>query len=878
MIRKIFIANKEISPKQISNPNPCFGGTMTIACSSYEAFSTQSARPVNCIQLWQQESSPGQFHIYGPECQELSKLTAIFPASVQGTLIQKVQDYSCIILNQSQLDPLLKECLSQLEKRIEIWTCNQGNWVISRQGSPTNPMDFTSLLTETTPIDSSDNSCGCLSIWLEQSTPDSLTISMVTCKLESARQFLWTNYQCTTPKEISLFLNIIITQLAIKEIICGKELIKNTNIVDLIEQFCLGNSISLSFVDSKSPGTSTTDNLSFISKFLSISQSIGELVESGRMINLLGPLVNLIRWLELDKYDCYSNSFSIKSYNPNSWMILDGNSLKSLHLFPVAGAFGKYSSLFGLLNRCNTNQGTRLLAGWIRQPLVKVDEIQERLNCVEFFINDIELRKDLHDDKMRGLPDLARIITKLLNDKISLESVLKLYDSCCRMNDILTVFNNSKYESSIIKQNFVSQFDQLSSRLDKFCKLIEKTVDFEALQNHEYSIKADFLPELVEIKQKKDELLSTINSEFIHSASLLNLEPGKKVKLESNSIYKHFMRVSRTDAHLVRNLPDKFVELATQKNGIYFSTQLMRTCSLDYDSLNDKYREKQGEIVKEIVQVTRTYANELITLNSLYAKLDVLLAFAEVAVTAPIPYCKPTVLEHSSDDATINLVGARHACLEMQETNFIPNGITMNHSTREMLIITGPNMGGKSTLIRQVAIISILAQLGSFVPCTSATLPIFDRVLTRVGANDLLSRNISTFMLEMLESNQILQYSTNKSLVIIDELGRGTSTHDGFGLAWSIANELVQRVGCFTLFATHFHEMTKLKERISKVANVHVNAKSSSTDSAVVFDYQLKEGPCEKSFGINVASICKFPSIVLEIARLKADQLEVTTN
>ncbi|PBK98891.1 DNA mismatch repair protein [Armillaria gallica] len=590
----------------------------------------------------------------------------------------------------------------------------------------------------------------------------------------------------------------------------------------------------------------------------------------------------LIAYLSLLADPTNHEAYSIRTHDLSQYMKLDASALRALNLTEAPGNAGtttRNTTLLGLLNKCKTAQGTRLLATWLKQPLVNLHEIRRRQNLVEIFVDDSNSRRSLQDDYMKVMPDLHRLSKRFQKSLASLEDVVRVYQVVLKLPGMIKTLNDvqtKEEHTSLIDEAYLTALREHESNLSKYSEMVEQTLDLDQLDHHSYVIKPDFDPRLKEFADELSKLRDGLDEEHQSVGDDLNMELDKKLHLENSQVYGYCFRLTKNDAKGLST--KKYTELGTNKSGVYFTTKTLKSLAEDFKDISDKYTRTQSGLVKEVVNIASTYTPVLESLDNIIAHLDVILSFAHVSVNAPEPYVKPTVFEMGG--GSLVLKDARHPCLEVQDdVHFIANDIEMIKGESEFQIITGPNMGGKSTYIRQTGVIALMAQTGCFVPCSEAKLPVFDSVLCRVGAGDSQLKGVSTFMAEMLETAIILRSATPNSLVIIDELGRGTSTYDGFGLAWAISEHIASKIHAFCLFATHFHELTALDQQISHVKNLHVVAHVADTPDEnqrrdITLLYKVEPGISDQSFGIHVAELANFPESVVKLARRKAEELE----
>jgi DNA mismatch repair protein MutS len=537
-------------------------------------------------------------------------------------------------------------------------------------------------------------------------------------------------------------------------------------------------------------------------------------------------------------------------------VILDAASRRNLEL-DINLAGGKDNTLLSVIDRTATAMGSRLLSRWINRPLRDRAQLQQRQATVAELKTDF--RFEALFELLKTIGDLERIIARLGLRSARPRDLAKLRDGLCQLPELQQQLRpmTSTYVGELAKR--IGEYPQHSELLTRAVKENPPVVIREG-----GVIAEGFDAELDELRN-----LSSNAGQY-----LVDLEQREKertaistLKVGYNRVHGYYIEISRGQAGT--ELPAEYVRRQTLKNAERFITPELKEFEDKVLSARSKSLSREKALYEALLEELATELTRLIASAEALAELDVLNCFAERAVN--LEYCEPQL----SDEPGIVIEGGRHPVVEkVTAETFVANDLCLN-LTQKMLIITGPNMGGKSTYMRQTALITLLALCGSHVPATAVKLGPIDRIFTRIGSSDDLAGGRSTFMVEMTETANILHNATKDSLVLMDEIGRGTSTFDGLSLAWAASVYIAEQVKAYTLFATHYFELTILPETFETIVNVHLDA--IEHDNGIVFLHAVKAGPANQSYGLQVAQLAGIPRAVIEKAREKLQQLENET-
>ena len=531
-------------------------------------------------------------------------------------------------------------------------------------------------------------------------------------------------------------------------------------------------------------------------------------------------------------------------------MSLNYSSRRNLELTEKMNNQGKKGTLLWVLDKTYTSMGGRLLRKWINEPLLDSKEINKRLNAVEELKNEVIFRGDIIDS-LKRIYDIERLVGKIAYGNSNARDMIALKNSLKQLPYLKKILATSKSE---LLQNLYLSLDELNDIHD----LIEKSIveDPPITITEGGIIKIGYNDEVDELKnattQGKNWLIQ-LEAKEKEETGIKNLKVG------FNKVFGYFFEVTKSYLNLV---PNRYIRKQTLANCERYITEELNELESKILGAEEKVVDLEYKLFIEIRNKIAVNIERLQKASNIISILDVLTSFAIVA--EDYNYQKPII----DDGGIIDIKGGRHPVIEkmLPAGEFIDNDTYLDEENEQMSIITGPNMAGKSTYMRQVALIVLMAQIGSFVPVTSARIGVVDKIFTRVGASDDLSMGQSTFMVEMMEVAEILREATKKSLVILDEIGRGTSTYDGLSIAWAVVEYIAdkERCGAKTLFATHYHELTELENQIQGVKNYSIAVKEKGED--VIFLRKIVKGGTDESYGVHVAKLAGVPKDVTKRA------------
>ncbi|AND39490.1 MULTISPECIES: DNA mismatch repair protein MutS [Cytobacillus] len=532
----------------------------------------------------------------------------------------------------------------------------------------------------------------------------------------------------------------------------------------------------------------------------------------------------------------------VATYQINQYMKIDYFSKKNLELTETIRSKGKKGSLLWLLDETKTAMGGRLLKQWIDRPLIDEQEIKRRHSLVETLIHSFFEREEIRE-KLKEVYDLERLAGRVAFGNVNARDLVQLKKSLQQIPVLKEMVSNLPNEEAV----------RLAERLDA-CEEVTDTLESAIMENPPLSLKdGNIIQDGYHEELDKYRDASRNGKTWIAQLEKQEREKTgiKSLKIGFNRVFGYYIEVTRANLHLLKE--GQYERKQTLTNAERFITPELK----EKESLILEAQEKCVELEYELFTNVREHVKEFIPrlqkLAKTVSELDVLQCFS--AVSEQRHYIKPSF----SNERRVYIKDGRHPVVEkvLNAQEYVPNDCYMD-ADREVLLITGPNMSGKSTYMRQIALTAILAQIGCYVPASEAVLPIFDQVFTRIGAADDLISGQSTFMVEMLEARNAIVNATQNSLILFDEIGRGTSTYDGMALAQAIIEYIHNRIGAKTLFSTHYHELTVLEEELQKVKNIHVSAVEQN--GRVVFLHKIKEGAADKSYGIHVAQLAELPN------------------
>jgi DNA mismatch repair protein MutS len=565
----------------------------------------------------------------------------------------------------------------------------------------------------------------------------------------------------------------------------------------------------------------------------------------------------MIQYLDETQKRSIEHLQPVQFYQSSSYLKLDTYSRRNLELTETIRDHSKKGSLLWLLDETSTAMGGRLIKKWIQRPLMNQAQIEERLQAVTGFVSHSFEREEL-TQQLDQVYDLERLAARVSFGNVNPRDLIQLKKSLQAIPEIIKLLQ--EFPNSYL-QPLVQKVDPCE---DLVHLLGQALVDDPPLSIKDGGIfKSGYDEELDRMQEA-----SRNGKQWIADLELIERKKTgiKSLKVGYNKVFGYYIEVTRANLHLLED--GRYERKQTLTNAERYITPELKEKEALILEANDRLTDLEYQLFLELRSEVNQYINQVQKLAEIVAQIDVFISFARVS--EKFHYVQPSF----SQDGSLAIKQGRHPVVEkvLDSSSFVANDLFMDSDRRQILLITGPNMAGKSTYMRQVALISIMAQIGCFVPADEATLPLFDQIFTRIGAADDLVGGQSTFMVEMLETKQAITQATSQSLILLDEIGRGTSTYDGISLAQAVVEFIHDHVQAKTLFSTHYHELTELEQHLDRLTNVHVVC--SEKNGKVIFLHTVKEGKADQSYGIHVAQLANMPEEIIVRANEILSQLE----
>lgn len=642
--------------------------------------------------------------------------------------------------------------------------------------------------------------------------------------------------------------NLIVTLPKDRELLVNE--LMNLNCRELVVASDFSQRLLRQYLESRPLTLSVEDDVNLPQYY---RQLVGEIYDKG----LLDAFGRLINYLVKTKKKELMHLQKVQVFESSQYLRIDNNSKRNLELTETYRSQTKKGSLFGLLDCCGTAMGSRYLKQTILRPLVDRERILARYSLVERLNENFIHREEIRSS-LKQIYDLERILGRISFGNANAKDLVNLSRSLKAMPKIRETMEmiDNEYGRELVRN--IADLSRISDLIDK------AIVDNPPLSVKEGGIiRPGYSETLDEIKEGHANAKLWIEKFVENERERTGI---KKLKIGYNRVFGYYIEVTKSQVDLVK--PEYGYERKqTLSNSERYVTDELKAKEMLILGSEESAIQLEYELFTGIRDICRDEISEIQKLARAISEIDMLTAFSFVATENR--YVKPEL----TNERKIAIVGGRHAVVEnlLEKGTFVENDLDMDEKT-SILLITGPNMSGKSTYMRQLALMVIMAQMGSFIPAVSASIPVFDQIFTRIGASDDLSTGKSTFMVEMLEVNYALQNATENSLILFDEIGRGTATYDGMALAQAIIEYTHHKIACKTLFSTHYHELTYLEDELKSLHNVHVRAKEEKGN--IVFLHKVADGPTDRSYGIHVAKLAKLPQALTKRSQAILEALE----